>query len=248
MSKIIILTAAYNVSKWIDLYVSVLKHQTYKNFEVYFVDDASTDDTFNRVTTLTKDDSRFNIFRNEVNVGSPLANIVKGFDLANPQDDDIIINLDGDDWLSSVFVLDYINQFYEVNNCWMTYGSYQIYPTGDIGGHAFLNFPPQVIKDNSYKQYPFITSHLRTYKSWLFKKVDREDLLNPTTNKIYSAASDLALMFPMLEMSGEKAMKIDAILYNLNRENELNEATLNLSKQKSTESLIRSSQKVYDRL
>lgn len=248
MKKIVILTAAYNVSKWIDLYVSILKHQTYKNFEVYFIDDASTDNTFSRVTELTKDDSRFNVFKNKINVGSPLANIIKGFDLAQPHDDDIIINLDGDDWLSSVFTLDYINQFYQANNCWMTYGSYQIYPSGDIGGHSSYSFPPQVIKENSYKRFPFITSHLRTYKSWLFKKINRNDLIDPTTNKVYSQASDLALMFPMLEMSGEKAMKIDAILYNLNRENELSEATLDLSKQKETELRIRSSQKVYDRL
>lgn len=248
MKKIIILTAAYNVSKWIDLYVSILKHQTYKNFEVYFIDDASTDNTFSRITELTSDDSRFNVFRNKTNIGSPLANIVKGFDLAQPNDDDIIINLDGDDWLSSVFVLDYINQFYQLNDCWMTYGNYQIYPSGDIGGHSSYSFPLQVIEENSYKRFPFITSHLRTYKSWLFRKIDRNDLVDPTTGKIYSQASDLALMFPMLEMSGKKAIKIDAILYSLNRENELNEATLNLSKQKETELRIRSSQKIYDRL
>ena len=248
MNNFVILTPAYKVSKWLDMYVSMLKHQTYKNFTVVFIDDASPDDTYEKFIKLTKGDERFTIHRNETNIGSPLANIVKAFDIASPQEDDIVVNIDGDDWLSSVFVLDYLNQIYEHHNCWMTYGSYQIYPTGDIGGHANLSFTQEVINTNAYKRYPFISSHLRTYKTWLFNKVQREDLIDPRTDKLYQQAGDLALMFPMLEMSGNKALKISDILLILNRENELNEATLSVGKQKQAEEVIRTNQKTYERL
>ena len=65
MNKFIILTPAYKVSKWIDMYVSILKHQSYSNFEVYFVDDNSPDDTFKILLELVKNDPRFHIFKNE---------------------------------------------------------------------------------------------------------------------------------------------------------------------------------------
>ena len=248
-NKFIILTPAYKVSKWVEMYADMLKFQSYKNFEVYFVDDASPDDTVEKLEKLVEGDSRFHIYKNEVNVGSPLANIVKAFDYANPGDEDIIVNIDGDDWLSSVFVLQYLDSIYNSYKCWLTYGSYQMYPSGELGGHATLSIPDESSKLNAYKQYPFVTSHLRTYKAGLFKKVDREDLLDSRTGKIYTEASDLALMFPMLEMAGnEKSVKVDDILLILNRENEMNEAKLGLNKQKETEALIRTQQKLYDRI
>jgi hypothetical protein len=56
-------------------------------------------------------------------------------------------------------------------------------------------------------------------------------------------------MFPMLEMAGnEKCVKINDILLILNRENEMNEAKINLDKQKETEHIIRTKQKIYDRI
>jgi len=249
MNKFIILTAAYKVSRWIGMYVNMLKFQSYKNFEVYFVDDASPDNTIGRLIEEIAGDTRFHIFKNEFNAGSPLENIVKAFDYANPADEDIIVNIDGDDWLASVFVLQYLNSVYNNTQCWLTYGNYQMYPSGQLGGHASLSIPNEVSDANAYKQYPFVSSHLRTYKAGLFKKVDRNDLLDPRTGKIYTEASDLALMFPMLEMAGNKrAIKTDDILLILNRENEMNEAKLGLNKQKETEAIIRTKQKVYDRI
>jgi glycosyltransferase involved in cell wall biosynthesis len=248
-NKFIITSPAYKVSKWIEMYVSILKHQSYTNFEVYFIDDNSPDNTFEKLSELTKDDSRFHIFKNEENIGSPLANIVKAFDLANPDDDDIIVNIDGDDWLSSVFTLQYLNDVYNHYKCWMTYGSCQIFPSGEVTGHSNIPMPDEVSDKNIYKQYPFISTHLRSYKAGLFKKIDRKDLTDYRRGKLYKEAGDLALMFPMLEMAGkEKSHRVEDILYILNRENELNEAKINFDKQKETEHIIRTQQKVYERI
>lgn len=249
-NKFIILTPAYKVGKWVEMYACMLKFQTYKNFEVYFVDDASPDNTVELLSKAVDGDSRFHIHVNEERIGSPLGNIIKGFDLANPKDEDIIVNIDGDDWLSSVFVLDYINSVYTMNpDYWLTYGTAQLYPQGNLIGHVNIPMPDSISDTNSYKKYPFITSHLRTYKAGLFKKIDRSDFIDKRTGKIYQEASDLALMFPMLEMAGkDKMIRIEDPTYILNRENALNEANVNLQKQKETEFAIRTQQKVYERL
>jgi glycosyltransferase involved in cell wall biosynthesis len=248
-NKFIILTPAYKVAKWVELYVNMLKYQSHTNFEVYFIDDASPDNTIEIVNKVVNGDPRFHVYRNDVNVGSPLANIVKAFDYANPADEDIIVNVDGDDWLASVFVLQYLSGVYNYHNCWLTHGNYQMYPSGDLGGHAQLTIPDNISRLNAYKKFAFVTSHLRSYKAGLFRKVDRKDLIDPRTGQIYKEASDLALMFPMLEMAGnEKCVKINDILLILNRENEMNEAKINLDKQKETEHIIRTKQKIYDRI
>lgn len=248
-NKFIIVTPAYKVSKWIELYVNMLKFQSYKNFEVYFVDDDSPDDTVEKLKKVIDGDSRFHIHVNEISAKSPLANIVKATELANPNDEDIIVNIDGDDWLSSVFVLQYLNKIYNQHNCWMTYGTCQLYPSGEIVGHANIDMPDEVSDKNMYRKFPFIMSHLRTYKAWLYNKIDKRDFIDSRTNKIYTEASDVALIMPMAEMAGKnKICRIHDILYILNRENALNEATINFSGQKESEHIIRTQHKVYDRL
>src|SRR6218665_714046 len=64
-----ILIAHYNnYNYFLDCYKSILE-QTYQNFEVILVDDHSTDDSFDKIKELTKDDSRFRLFRNDMNKG-----------------------------------------------------------------------------------------------------------------------------------------------------------------------------------
>ncbi|MPS74414.1 MAG: glycosyltransferase family 2 protein [Chryseobacterium sp.] len=64
-----ILIAHYkNYDYFLDCYKSIVE-QTYQNFEVILVDDHSTDDSFEKIRELTKDDSRFRLFRNHENMG-----------------------------------------------------------------------------------------------------------------------------------------------------------------------------------
>lgn len=69
MKKFSLLIAHYcNYDFFIDCYESV-KSQTEQDFEVILVDDASSDDSLEKIKFLTKDDSRVKIFKNETNKG-----------------------------------------------------------------------------------------------------------------------------------------------------------------------------------
>ncbi len=69
MKKISILIANYNNGRYFkDCFDSIIG-QTYENWEVIIVDDASTDDSLHIIHNLTKDDSRFKVYENMNNKG-----------------------------------------------------------------------------------------------------------------------------------------------------------------------------------
>ncbi len=62
--KVSIVVPVYNGIKYIDVFLNCIKRQTYKNVEVIFVDDGSTDGTFEKCRSLEEDDC-IKVFRKE---------------------------------------------------------------------------------------------------------------------------------------------------------------------------------------
>lgn len=230
----------YNVAKWVALNILLTKHQSYCNFECHIINDGSNDDSEKIILESIKDDPRFFYYVNDKRTGSSLYNYYKTFHTIQPNNEDIIVWLDGDDWFSSVFVLEYLNEFYNVHKCWMTYGTYQIYPSGQDGSHQCVTIPDEVYKEGLYRKWAHVYSHLRTHKAFLFYNLEENDLIDSRTNKFYTEATDCAYLFSLAEMCGDsdKIKLIDDILVNLNRTNP-NQAASNLEKQKATERHIR---------
>lgn len=251
-NKFVIITTCYNVEPYIRMNIHMNKFQSYKNALFVYVDDNSKDTTYNTLKHLGFDDGRFLVIKN-TNNGSQGKAFMYAIDYLKRnnliEDEDIIVEVDGDDWLSSTFVLQYLNEVYQNKDVWMTFGQYQMWPTGQLGGHFNLDIHPEVDKQNSYRQHNFPYSHLKTYKFWLLDKVEREDLIDPTTGEIFAAAWDHALCLPMVEMAGKSHIyRCSDILYVLNRDQELqNEGKLRTKEQKETEQRIREG-KIYQRL
>ena len=83
---------------------------------------------------------------------------------------------------------------------------------------------------------------MRTWKSWLWKKIKEEDLKDSEGN-YWSVAGDLSFMFPMFEMSGKNHYKhIPEITYIYNETNPLNDHKVNMSSVNSTVNIIRNQQ------
>lgn len=240
-----IIVPLYNVEKWIKLCLRSIKSQTYKNFECIIVDDMSDDKSVKIIEQEIKNDSRFKLVINQEKKYA-LKNIHDTLLECKPNKDDIIITVDGDDWLSNKEVLYTLNNIYKSQKCWMTYGSYAEYPSKKRGKFA-KQIPQTIIDNNSFRTHEWCSSHLRTFKYHLWKSINKKDLINPETDKFIKAAWDLAFMFPMLEMSGTRAHFIDKILYIYNRGNPLNEDKVNHSVQLNEERIVRN-KKVYNRI
>ncbi|GCC52918.1 glycosyltransferase family 2 protein [Chryseotalea sanaruensis] len=69
MAELTILMPAYNASPYVEEAINSLLNQSFTDFELWFIDDASTDETLSIVATLARKDPRIHIFSNAVNRG-----------------------------------------------------------------------------------------------------------------------------------------------------------------------------------
>ena len=106
MSRVTVLMPTYNVAPWVDQAIQSVLNQTYNDFELLVVDDASTDDTLVHVRAINDPRIRIAAFPDNVGLAD---NLNRGLDLI---DTEFVARMDGDDiaepdWLATgVEVLD----------------------------------------------------------------------------------------------------------------------------------------------
>lgn len=64
-----VVMCTYNGSQFLDEQIKSILNQEYRNLELIIVDDASTDDTWQKLEKWQQQDKRIRIYRNEINVG-----------------------------------------------------------------------------------------------------------------------------------------------------------------------------------
>ena len=241
--KFNIIVPFYNAGPWIKKCIESVKEQAYQNFNCFLIDDMSTDDANKIIEKEIKDDKRFKLIINE-NKQYALGNIVKTLIENGRDDENVNVILDGDDWFSSYNVLSHLDDVYTNSKCLMTYGSYVYHPGGTKGVEP-SDYPVDIVSGNKFRQDRWRASHLRTFKTKLWKNIDLEDLKDDD-GQYYKTAYDQALMLPLLEMAGEKSKYISEILHVYNRENPLNVDKVKQKIQFETAQKIRS-KKPYKR-
>jgi glycosyltransferase involved in cell wall biosynthesis len=228
MSKFVITIPTYNAEKYIKRSILSALSQNHNNYQVIIIDDCSEDNTWNILYDTIYDHPKKHLVRVCKKNRNRIGVLANHYQMAlYCQDDEIIVNLDGDDQLANSDVLNILTNVYDSADVWMTYGSFAYDlesrnpdPSADPRGIC-----SQMPSDRHERTYFFQCSHLRTYKKWLFSKIRLEDLKR--NGDFYQLAMDHALMFPMIEMSGpDHAKYIHDILYLYNAVNVLNEHTL----------------------
>ena len=204
-NKFKIIIPSYNNEKWIEPNLASVLNQTYTNYDVLYIDDASTDNTYKAVTDIVGGLPNWIVILNKENKGASY-NYTEQFDKIDVQDDDIIVHLDGDDWLIDDNVLAQLNDFYNQKGCWMTYGGFVCWDgTDDIKMPYPQSTPyPKFVHDHKlYRQDMWRASHLRTFRYFLWNSIDRQDLVSQIDDKLFWHASDLSWQYPCLEMCTE---------------------------------------------
>lgn len=268
----VVVIPSYNNQEWYQKNLLSALEQKYSKFRILYINDCSTDGTGEQVAQLAMSlrpdsfhmisfDDRFSSdiaevtkkFREEVNRESVFFTLVNNISrsgaLANHYraahscaDDEILLTLDGDDWFYDDEVLKRINAVYASGEIWMTHGKLIEYPHGAT--HWCEPVPPELVRSNEVRQFK-CPSHLRTYYAWIFKKIVLEDLLYE--GKFFPMTCDMAIMYPILEMAGERHAFIAEINYVYNMMNPINDGKVDRDLQNQMDKIIRG-KKPYQRL
>lgn len=215
MKKIIVLTTAYNCSPWIEKCITSIKQQSYSNFHCFILDDLSTDNTVELGEKAIQNDPRFTIIKNKKKMYQPgnYDQIIRNTFLVD--DDNIIVEVDGDDYLPDDSVFNRVILYYTNPNTWLTYGQFK-YTTGQLGFAGSIDF-------TNIRKSRFTATHLRTWKAKLWRLINQEDLL--VNGEYPQCAGDIFFMLPMIEMCGpEHALFVSDINYVYNFENPIGDS------------------------
>lgn len=241
--SIVVVTASYKNAEWYKKNLDSVFNQKYSNWRMIYVDDCSPDGTGQLVQAYVVERG----FQDKVVVvcnqerKKAMANLYFAIHQCAPTD--IVVILDGDDWLAFDGVLSTVSSMYDSGDVWITYGQYKEYPSGAIG--FCRDYPRDVVANNAFRYYPHGPSHLRTFYAGLFHKIELSDLMYK--GEFFPMTYDLAMMFPMLEMAGEHFRFCATPLLDYNTVNPINDHKISRDLQRACDIDIRARAR-YERI
>jgi hypothetical protein len=153
---------------------------------------------------------------------------------------DIVVCVDGDDWLPHDDVLRKVQAMHDAG-AWVTYGSFVFADEPGYDRSAWWPgkrtdivyvhdgptyktrpaYPRHAYASTAYRLEPWLASHLKTFRAFLYQAIAEEDLRIPEPGVPgwgdWSFCNDHAIMFPMLEMAGpDRVMHCKDLMYVYN--------------------------------
>lgn len=134
----------------------------------------------------------------------------------DPDQNNIIVHLDGDDKFITHKALEIISKEYENRNVWATYGNYVSREKS-----VCRNLPQNTFRE-SIVDGGWGWSHPRTFRASLIPYLN-ESSMKDSRGNWFSSASDVAIFLPILEMAGKDRVKFideDLVYYRIHPNND----------------------------
>ena len=216
---ICVVIPSYNNEKIVEKNLTSVFRQSFKNWRIIYVDDASTDDTLNTVRTIVQKHEMHDKVTVFENVSRRYQAYSRRVAYMNADKDEICVLLDGDDWLAHDGVFKLLNHKYNKHNLLCSYGQFAYFEDGKISGvSGKYNFPIEIVQKNAYRQYKWISQHMRTAKAHLLQSIPEENL-KTSDGKYLTRCTDMAEMFWLLEHSDGRHRNIGSLVYIYNKDN-----------------------------
>lgn len=191
----VIVVVGRNNGAYIEKTLSSVFSQTYEHVRLIYVDDASDDGSFDVAKDIVQTSNHLDhvtLVRNEEPLGD-LASIRRAALLCS--DEEIIVLLDGEDWLAHEWVLQRLNIYYDDPNLWMSLSQ----------GVEFPNYQPAPVPDlQGEVQEKMEQVHLKSFYASLFKKLP---------DWVFADHCEISYMAPMLEIAQDHSLFIPEVLY-----------------------------------
>lgn len=230
-----ILVTAYNCESYFEKSLRSIQDQSVTDWHCYITNDVSIDQTAMIADRFAQKDARFTCIHNQ-HKRWQCGNYQEILRRREVSDEDIVISIDGDDWLPDRDVFQRILSAYSSPEVWITWGSFISVRRGKVKqGHSLAVSDVTKLRNQAWN-----TSHLRTWKVFLWRNVNDEDLRCPT-GEYWRTAGDMAFMFPMLEMATNTHAKfLSETNYVYNLDNPIGDSKINRVDQLANETIIRS--------
>lgn len=238
-TRFVVVILSYNNERWCQENIKSACEQRYNKFRVIYIDDCSSDNTGRLVRSYISE-ARLRRTCMYVPVGKRRKKMANFYWAVHTlcADDEVVVELDGDDMLAYESVLARLDKIYRSGDVWLTYGQYKT----NYGSHGSSTGCAQISADIiaacAYRQNGWAGWPLRTFKAALFKKIKKEDLMYD--GEFFDVTADLAYMFPLFEMAGTHARFISEVLYIYNTGNPLSDGRLYKQRQQEMDGIIRS--------
>lgn len=224
--KFSIITCTRNNEKWLKNNIDSVKNQTYKNYEHIIIDDASTDKSL-EVIKENIDPQNTKVFVRQERVYTTKNHILGLKQMTG----DVVVHLDGDDWLYNEYVLQKLFAIYKETDCWATYGSWI---HRDSANTWIIPPHPTHKAEDVRGKKTWCFTHLRSFRKHLISAIPVMDSFDPNGN-VHIFASDLTLLTGVYEYAllhnKVQYIKDPMVVYNSHTGN--NEHLVNLPLQAS---------------
>jgi len=230
--RIAVISTFYNAANYLRKCIESVAQQNYDNYHLYLINDASTDNSVDVIMDVMKDlpdelDGRFTLIESETNVGA-VCNQVSAI-REHLGDDDIVMILDGDDWLvNDPDIFHYYNNIYHegtefsYGSCWSIVDNIPL---------ISQPYPKHVRDTKNYRNHHFNWimpyTHLRTFRKRLLNAVD-DKMFKDADGNWFKAGGDGSIFYSVLEQADpDKITVVSRVVYNYNDASPLNDYKIN---------------------
>lgn len=203
MNKFCFIVPMYNASRTLPTMLHSIVGQSYKNWRIILIDDVSDSeeqarcaaviDKFRELLDITPDsqECQIDVHWNSHGNGKQweTANVLNGINKCE-NDDDIICRIDADDWLTDTDALAILNQAYNTTECDALW-------TAHRWGFSDKNISDVLPNAANPYEYPWVTSHLKTFRRRLLRGVSDENFRNQNGEYV-KRCGDQAIYLPVL--------------------------------------------------
>jgi len=220
-NRFVFVAPMYNASETLPRMLHSICGQSYTNWKVVLIDDVS-DNThqLNQYKTVcffkqmiedpeslgwgkSDVDHKIRVFWNTEKKWET-ANVLHGISMC--EDDDIICRIDADDWLTDLDALAIIDATYQQTGCDALWTAHRWgFSDKNISG-------PMPDGVDPYVGYPWVSSHLKTFRKYLLNGVPYQNFLN-MNGELVRRCGDQAIYLPVLYRA-KKRQYLPRVLYH----------------------------------
>jgi len=194
-TKFVFLTPAFNCAEDIKKTLHSMIAQSYGDWRAVFIDDVSSDNTgevVQNVASALSLGDRVQVVRREEKFGETKNTLEE---IKKIEDSEVVLRLDGGDWLTDNDTLAFLDQIYTKYNPSVLWTNHRwAFTSHNISG------PMTLERGQTVYQHPWVSSHLKTFRASKLKRVPIKNFLDENGEWI-TIACDQTVFLPMMHMS-----------------------------------------------